>query len=625
MFGTLALSPLALTVQPPPSLRHRARAPTMQQSASGEPPHVAVVGAGWGGWGAAKALVENGCRVTLLDALPDPTGKTPYLTPSGKPFEAGTRGFWFDYPNINSLVTNELGLREEEIFTDFTNSSFYSPDGLEATAPVFSEGAELFGQRIPELPSPLGQVAATFQLFERIPVPDRVTMLGLLFAMLDFTRDEETLEAYDRMNAHQLFVKMGISPRLVSDFIRPTLLVGLFKPPEELSAAVSMELLYFYALAHQTSFDVRWIRSRSISELIIAPLADSLAAYTLPTDAPTDAAPAPAAPAPAEASAEAAAEPEAAAEVAAEAAAAVDAAAAALDVRGGSFVQSLDVDAVSGRVTGLTYTDRASGETASLEGLSGCVLALGSKGMKSVMRGSPALARRAPELCAAASLDAIDVIAVRLWLDTTVATRTPANVFSKFPALRGAGGTFFMLDQLQSDDPSLLWGGEEPQGSVLACDFYNAGSLLPLSDADIVATLMDELLPSAVPAFRDARVVDSFVARYPGAVTWFSPGSYSKRPPLQTAVPNLVCAGDWVRMGEREHGAKGLCQERAYVSGLEAANALARNGALGLHGKQHLVIPIRDDQPQVVAGRRLNKLVADAIKPLGLPASPWVR
>jgi hypothetical protein len=27
--------------------------------------------------------------------------------------------------------------------------------------------------------------------------------------------------------------------------------VGLFKPPEELSAAVAMELLYFYALAHQ--------------------------------------------------------------------------------------------------------------------------------------------------------------------------------------------------------------------------------------------------------------------------------------------------------------------------------------------------------------------------------------
>jgi uncharacterized protein with NAD-binding domain and iron-sulfur cluster len=242
------------------------------------------------------------------------------------------------------------------------------------------------------------------------------------------------------------------------------------------------------------------------------------------------------------------------------------------------------------------------------------------------MRGSPRLAKAAPELCAAASMDAIDVIAVRLWLDTTVETRTPANVFSRFPALRGAGGTFFMLDQLQGDEPELLWGGDAPQGSVLACDFYNAGGLLPLSDEEIVKTLMDELLPSAVPAFGSAKVVDAHVARYAGAVTWFSPGSYDKRPPLQTSVSNLVCAGDWVRMGEREHGAKGLCQERAFVSGLEAANALARDGALGVgHGRQAGVLPIRDDEPQVVLGRRLNKAVADGLGRFGLPASPWVR
>lgn len=47
-------------------------------------PHVTVVGAGFGGWGAVKALCENGCRVTLLDVLPDPTGETPYVTPTGK-------------------------------------------------------------------------------------------------------------------------------------------------------------------------------------------------------------------------------------------------------------------------------------------------------------------------------------------------------------------------------------------------------------------------------------------------------------------------------------------------------------------------------------------------------------
>ena len=68
----------------------------------------------------------------------------------------------------------------------------------------------------------------------------------------------------------------GLSKRLVDDFIRPTLLVGLFKSAEELSAAVAMELLYFYALAHQTSFDVRWIKSKSVQENLIQPLAEQV-------------------------------------------------------------------------------------------------------------------------------------------------------------------------------------------------------------------------------------------------------------------------------------------------------------------------------------------------------------
>jgi hypothetical protein len=59
--------------------------------------------------------------------------------------------------------------------------------------------------------------------------------------------------------------KFNLRQYLVDDFIRPTLLVGLFKPPEELSAAVTMELLYYYALAHQDSFDVRWIARVGLS------------------------------------------------------------------------------------------------------------------------------------------------------------------------------------------------------------------------------------------------------------------------------------------------------------------------------------------------------------------------
>jgi len=524
-------------------------------------PRVAVVGSGWGGIGAAKALCENECDVILLDGIPNPaSGMT---TPSGKPFDAGQRGFWRDYPNMNAILA-ELGLEESDLFTDFTESAFYGPEGLEATAPVFSGS--------PELPSPLGQVLASFSRFKRLPLQDRLSITGLLLAMIDFTRDEKTFEAYDRMTAHELFIRAGLSRRLVDDFLRPTLLVGLFKPPEELSAAVTMELLYFYALAHQTSFDVRWLRKGSVGETLMRPIVEELKGKNL-------------------------------------------------EVRGGTFVEGLELS--NGRITGLRCKARGTGEASELSNLDAVVLALGSGGMRAVLRGSPEVARRCPTLASAGALQGIDCISARIWLDKFVPTETPANVLSRFSSLRGAGGTFFMLDQLQPDHQA-LWGGDEPQGSVVSCDFYNAGALLALSDDEILRLLLEELLPQAVPEFRMAKAVDSYVQRYPGAVSWFSPGSYRSRPTLETPIDNLVCAGDWVRMGSREHGAKGLCQERALVSGLEAANSLARRGLLGDNRREHLVIPVRDDEIQVQLGRQVNRSVSGFLQPFGL-ASPWAR
>ena len=162
------------------------------------------------------------------------------------------------------------------------------------------------------------------------------------------------------------------------------------------------------------------------------------------------------------------------------------------------------------------------------------------------------------------------------------------------------------------------------QGSVIASDFYNASAIAELSDQAIVDCLMQELLPLAQPAFREAQVVDQEVRRYPGSVSLFSPGSFQQRPPLETSLASEVCAGDWVRMGEREHGAKGLCQERAYVCGLEAANSLLRRGVVrGTVSGEHRVIPIRPDEPQVVLGRALNKLVMHPLEAVGL-RWPWL-
>lgn len=43
-----------------------------------------------------------------------------------------------------------------------------------------------------------------------------------------------------------LAFRYGVSRRLFEDFLRPLLLVGLFAPAEELSAAVMIGTLYFY-------------------------------------------------------------------------------------------------------------------------------------------------------------------------------------------------------------------------------------------------------------------------------------------------------------------------------------------------------------------------------------------
>jgi uncharacterized protein with NAD-binding domain and iron-sulfur cluster len=487
-----------------------------------------------------------------------------------------------DYPNTNALVA-ELGLQERDVFTDFTTSAFYSPHGLEATAPVFA-GAPL------QLPSPLGQVFASFDNFKRLPLADRATMAGLLAATLDMQRDAESFAAYDRMTAHELCIRCGLSQRLVDDFVRPTLAVGLFAPLEQLSAAVALELLYFYAFAHQDSFDVRWIARDSIAQLLVAPLAQRLQ-----------------------------------------------------EQHGVRVLPRCRAEGVAyrdGRVEAVRYTD-GDGAAWALDDIDAVVLAVGAKGMRAIVAGSPELAAGVPELAAAASLGAIDVVTTRIWLDRVVPTPHPANVLSRFPQLRGAGGTFFMLDQAcmqgGSDDAMRkLWGMEAGAplpssglGSVVAADFYFSGAISLMSDDAIVALLMDELLPAAVPAFAGAKAVDSFVLRCPAAVSHFSPGSAGSRPPLRPfGASNVACAGDWVRMGDREHGAKGLCQERALVSGYEAANSLLRDGALRRDGaarRPHPVLPVRPDEPQVELGRSMLRSTADAARFLGLPPSPWVR
>ncbi|CAM6113071.1 unnamed protein product [Calypogeia fissa] len=196
---------------------------------------VVVVGAGWAGLGAAHHLSKQ------------PGGLVAgWKTPAGRFVEVGIHGFWYPYKNIFTLV-DELGLQP---FTDWTRSAQYSPAGLEVESPIF--------QDLPRLPSPLGTFVYT--QFKRLPLLDRLTALPLMYAVIDFDNSEFAWKKYDTRTARELFREAGCSERVYNDAFNPMLLVGLFAPGEQCSAAATVGMLYYFIVAHQADFDVVWCR-----------------------------------------------------------------------------------------------------------------------------------------------------------------------------------------------------------------------------------------------------------------------------------------------------------------------------------------------------------------------------
>jgi len=220
------------------------------------------------------------------------------------------------------------------------------------------------------------------------------------------------------------------------------------------------------------------------------------------------------------------------------------------------------------------------------------VFAVGMSALKAMAR-APALARR-PEFAKFGNLRGTDVLATRLWLDRTVDTPYWANACWGFD--EGVGMTWFDIGRLHAPAHD-----GEP-GSVIEVDFYHAGSLLPLSDATLVERAKG-YLETMVPAFRDAKVVDAAVVRLPSAVNWYFPGSYRSCPDVRSSsFSNVYFAGDVVRT---RHGS--WSQEKAYVTGIEAANAiLGRSPDSGVE-------PLRPPEPHVQAGRTAVKLLRGAL------------
>lgn len=261
-----------------------------------------------------------------------------------------------------------------------------------------------------------------------------------------------------------------------------------------------------------------------------------------------------------------------------------------------------DVETEGGRATGVVVTDKSGGGEETLPA-DAVVFAVGISGMQGIVRGSQTLGSR-KEFAAVSNLGAVDVLAVRLYLDRKVNIGAASNAAFGFD--NTTGWTFFDLNRLHDEHAN------EPT-TVLEADFYHANQLLVMSDEDIVAKVQADI-GACVPAVRDANVIDYSVVRVPRGVTHFRPGSFQHFLRTKTSFPNVFASGDWI---VTEHGS--FSQEKALVTGYEAAIAVMDELGTAPGGVGHpTIIPVEEDEPHVAAARRAVRAgrgVLDALLP----------
>lgn len=478
---------------------------------------VVVVGAGWAGLGATYHLTKQGYNVTLLEAGSYPGGLVAgWKTTAGRSIEAGIHGFWYPYKNIFSLI-HELNINP---FTSWTRSSQYSPFGLEVESPIF--------QDLPRLPTPLGTFLYTN--FKRLPLIDRLSALPLLYAVIDFDNSDAAWRRYDFVTARELFKDFGVSARLYRESFEPMLLVGLFAPGEQCSAAATIGMLYYFILAHQPDFDVVWCRG-TVGEKIFRPWVENIekaGGKVLPNRRVTD----------------------------------------------------VIVDS-DNRATGVVCGDEVFDTDA-------VIFAVGITALKKILSNSPSLHSR-QEFRNVTNLGAIDVLATRLWFDRKIDIKRPSNACFGFDET--TGWTFFDLNALHDEYRN------EP-GTVVEVDFYHANQFLSLEDEEIIP-IIQRYLTTCIPAFRDAKVIESSVIRLPQAVSHFAPGSYRHMLPTKTSFKNVFMSGDWI---VTRHGS--WSQEKAYVTGLEAANLVISYLGEGTPAK---ILPVEVDEEHIQLARAVNR------------------
>lgn len=379
---------------------------------------VAIIGAGWAGLGAAYHLSkQTGISVTLVDAAPSVGGLVAgWRTASGRDVEVGIHGMWRPYFNLFDLVLNDLKLKP---FTDWTRSSQRSPKGKVVESPIFND--------LRRLPSPLGTFVYT--KFLDLPLVDRLSAIPLMQAVIQWDNSDRAWQRFDKMTAKELFKMYGCSERVYKEAFEPMLLVGLFAPGEQCSAAGALGMLYYFILAHQADFDVVWPRG-TVGKLIFKPLVDKITEQ-------------------------------------------------------GGVVQTntrlSDVVVENNHVTHI-ITRTGDGNPVQEE-FDAVIFSVGISGLQGILRSSQTLASRR-EFRNVANLTSIDVMAVRLYFDRKVRIEFASNACFGFDDM--TGWTYFNLNAIHDEF-------QDAEKTVVEADFYHSNQFMPMRDEEIVEEVRNRL------------------------------------------------------------------------------------------------------------------------------------
>jgi 15-cis-phytoene desaturase len=187
---------------------------------------VVICGGGLAGLAAARALLDNGFAVELLEGRDLLGGKvSSWRDGEGDWIESGLHVFFGAYAEIFTLM-REVGIYDNILWKEHA---------LTYTL----EHGERFAFRTANLPSPLHLLPAVFGQ-HYFTLPQTLTLARAMPAIV--FGSERYYKEQDRITYEEWHLRHGISHRMLKKMFLPMALALKFLPPEELSAKVVLDV-----------------------------------------------------------------------------------------------------------------------------------------------------------------------------------------------------------------------------------------------------------------------------------------------------------------------------------------------------------------------------------------------